>query len=107
MPSQPIALTYDLFKAVKELERGMSIASLSRTVLALLDTARARLSGPIVRDREILDRARICIGNSGVVIEERRHGFASHRHGGRTDDTCELPARIRGRPRIVPTPPRR
>lgn len=79
--SQPIALTYDLFKAVKELERGMSVASLPRTVLALLDTTRARLSGPIVRDREILDRARIRIGSSGVTIEERRQGFAAQRGG--------------------------
>ena len=79
--SQPIALTYDLFKAVKELERGMSVASLPRTVLALLDTTRARLSGPIVRDREILDRARIRIGSGGVTIEERRQGFAAQRGG--------------------------
>jgi hypothetical protein len=79
--SQPIALTYDLFKAVKELRRGMSVASLPRTVLALLDTTRARLSGPIVRDREILDRARIRIGASGVEVEERRQGFASYRDG--------------------------
>jgi len=77
--SQPIALTYDLYKAVKELERGMSVASLPPTVLALLDATRARLSGPIVRDREILDRARIRLGDAGVVIEERRLGFASHR----------------------------
>jgi hypothetical protein len=77
--AQPIALTYDLFKAVKELKRGMSVASLPRTVLALLDTTRARLSGPIVRDREILDRARIRIGDAGVLIEERRLGFVSSR----------------------------
>ncbi|MBY5867835.1 hypothetical protein [Rhizobium leguminosarum] len=79
--SQPIALTYDLFKAVRELERGMSIASLPRTVLALLDTAKARLSGPIVRDRDILDRAIIRIGSGGVVVEERRKGFAARREG--------------------------
>lgn len=81
--SQPIALTYDLFKAVKELKRGMSVASLPRTVLALLDTTRARLSGPIVRDRDILDRARIRIGSGGVEVEERRQGFASHKEGAR------------------------
>ncbi len=79
--SQPIALTFELFRAVKELERGMSVASLPRTVLALLDTARARLSGPIVRDRDILDRAQIRIGASEVIVEERRHGFAAHRGG--------------------------
>jgi len=79
--SQPIALTFELFRAVKELERGMSVASLPRTVLALLDTARARLSGPIVRDRDILDRAQIRIGAGEVVVEERRQGFAAHRGG--------------------------
>ncbi|MDP2779034.1 hypothetical protein [Devosia sp.] len=73
---QPIALTYDLFKALKELENGMSVASLPRTVLALLDTTRARLSGPIVRDRLVLDRARIRIGSSGTSIVQRRSGFA-------------------------------
>jgi hypothetical protein len=73
---QPIALTYDLFKALKELENGMSVASLPRTVLALLDTTRARLSGPIVRDKLVLDRARIRIGSSGTSVVQRRSGFA-------------------------------
>lgn len=72
---QPIALTYDLFKAVRELENGMSVASLPRTVLALLDTTRARLSGPIVRDRVALERARIRIGLSETSIVQRRSGF--------------------------------
>jgi hypothetical protein len=76
---QSIALTFDLFKAVKELREGMSVASLPRAVLALLDTTRARLSGPIVRDAEILDRAGLRIGADGVVIEERRRGFVARR----------------------------
>lgn len=67
--SQPIPLTYDLFKAVKELERGLSPASLPSTVVALLDTTRAMLSGPIVRDRETLADARISIGIDGIEIE--------------------------------------
>lgn len=79
--SQPIALTYDLFKAVKELEKGMSVASLPRSVLALLDTTRARLSGPIVRDRLILDQARIRIGSSGQEVVQRRSGFAARKEG--------------------------
>ncbi len=79
---QAIALTFDLFKAVKELREGMSVASLPRTVLALLDTTRARLSGPIVRDAEILDRAGLRIGAGGVVVEERRQGFVARREGG-------------------------
>ncbi len=76
---QSIALTYDLFKAVKELERGMSVASLPRSVLALLDTTRARIAGHIVRDKPLLDRARIKIGTSGMVVVQRRAGFAARK----------------------------
>lgn len=79
---QPIALTYDLFKAVKELEKRMSVASLPRSVLALLDTTRARLSGPIVRDKLVLDRARIRIGSSGMSVVQRRSGFAVRKESG-------------------------
>lgn len=75
--SQPIALTYDLFKAVKELERGLSPASLPRTVVALLDTTKARLAGPIVRDQEILADARIRIGSDGVEIGKSWNGFVA------------------------------
>ncbi|WP_199457627.1 MULTISPECIES: hypothetical protein [unclassified Marinobacter] len=72
---QPIPLTYDLFKAVKELERGLSPASLPRTVVALLDTTRARLSGPIVRDPEILMDATIKLGTDGTEIGQSWNGF--------------------------------
>ena len=72
--AQDVALTYDLFKAVKDIERGMSYASLPRSVLALLDTTGARLAGPIVRDVNVLRRAEIRLG-SGVTIEKRRLGF--------------------------------
>lgn len=75
--AQSIALTYDLFKAVKELERGLSPASLPRTVVALLDTTRARLAGPIVRDPEILRRSKIRIGADGTVIAKSWDGFVS------------------------------
>ena len=75
--AQSIALTYDLFKAIKELERGLSPASLPRTVVALLDTTRARLAGPIVRDREILRRSKIRIGADGTVIAKTWEGFTS------------------------------
>lgn len=60
----------------------MSVASLPRTVLALLDTTRARLSGPIVRDKLVLDRARIRIGSSGTSVVQRRSGFAVRKEGG-------------------------
>jgi len=74
---QSIALTYDLYKAVKELERGLSPASLPRTVVALLDATRARLAGPIVREPEILRRAKIRIGADGTVIAKSWDGFVS------------------------------
>ncbi|MDW9536253.1 hypothetical protein GOB07_09160 [Sinorhizobium meliloti] len=77
--SKTIALTYDLFKAVKELDAGMSPASLPRTVLALLDTTRARLSGPIVRDEGALERARIRIGTSGISVVQKRERFGIRR----------------------------
>ncbi len=78
---QPIALTFDLFRAVKELEAGMSIASLPKTVVALLDTARARLSGPLVRDSNVLERAFMRIGSGGMEVERRRAGFSRRRKG--------------------------
>ncbi|MCE9665265.1 hypothetical protein LY622_17700 [Halomonas sp. M5N1S17] len=75
--SQPIALTYDLFKAVQELERGLSPASLPQTVVALIDTTNSRLAGPIVRDQDILADARIRIGDDGTEIVKSWNGFVS------------------------------
>ncbi|QIO48166.1 hypothetical protein HA464_29550 (plasmid) [Rhizobium leguminosarum bv. trifolii] len=77
--SKTIVLTYDLFKAVKELDAGMSAASLPRTVQALLDTTRARLSGPTVRDEVALERARIRIGTSGTSVVQKRDRFGVRR----------------------------
>lgn len=77
MSQQPIPLTFDLFKAVKELEKGLSPASLPRTVVALLDTTHARLSGPIVRDPEILSDATIKLGTDGTEIGQSWNGFVA------------------------------
>jgi hypothetical protein len=73
--AQPIALTYDLYKAVEELERGLSMASLPRTVVALLDTTRAKLAGPIVRDREALEDSLVSLGGDGTVVGQAWDGF--------------------------------
>jgi hypothetical protein len=80
--AQPFALTYELFKAVAELESGLSPASLPRSVLALLDTTRARMSGWIVRDREVRERPLILLGDS-MSIESYRGHFVSTKRGGR------------------------
>lgn len=78
--SQSIALTYDLFKAIRELERGLSAASLPRSVLALLDTTRARLAGSIVRDRDVRDRPMIVLGET-ITVERHRGRFKMSKRG--------------------------
>jgi len=68
---QSIALTYDLFKSVRELRSGMLTASLPRPVVAMLDTTRARLSGRIVRDESLLDGAEMRVGlRSEIIVRE-------------------------------------
>lgn len=79
---QPIALTYDLFKAVTDLESGLSPASLPRSVLALLDTTRARIAGSIVRDPDVRERPTIVIGE-GITVERHRGRFDSLKRGSR------------------------
>lgn len=80
--AQPFALTYDLFKAVSELETGLSPASLPKSVLALLDTTRARMSGWIVRDRDVRERPLILIGDA-MSIESYRGHFVANKRGTR------------------------
>ncbi|NTH14751.1 hypothetical protein G6L99_21780 [Agrobacterium rhizogenes] len=79
---QPIALTYDLFKAVSDLDHGLSPASLPRSVLALLDTTRARMAGSIVRDRDVRERPTIILGET-VSVERYRGRFEAGKRGGR------------------------
>jgi len=79
---QPIALTYDLFKAVRDLEKGLSPASLPGSVIAMLDTIRARIAGAIVRERGVQERPTIIIGEA-VVIERRRGRFDATKLGAR------------------------
>jgi hypothetical protein len=71
----PLALTYELFRSVRELEAGMLPASLPRSVVALLDTARAKLSGVVVRDEEELDGAEIRLGTRDDVISRELGEF--------------------------------
>lgn len=71
----PLALTYELFRSVREIEAGMLPSSLPRSVVALLDTTSAKLSGIVVRDEEELDGAEIRIGTSDVVISRELGEF--------------------------------
>jgi hypothetical protein len=72
--TQHVALTYELFRSVQEMQAGMLSASLPRPVVAALDAARARLAGRIVRSREALDGAEIVIGSRSerIVIDDNR-----------------------------------
>jgi hypothetical protein len=64
-----LALTYDLFRSVRELEDGMLPASLPRPVVALLDATRARIGGLVVRDEDKLDGAEIRIRDTVITRE--------------------------------------
>ena len=66
--AQPVALTYELFKATKSLRKGMVPASLPRSVVALLDTTRAKLAGAVVRNEETLEGSEIRLGIRDDVI---------------------------------------
>jgi len=79
--TQHVALTYDLFRSVQEMQAGMLAASLPRSVVAALDAARARLAGRIVRSSEALDGAEIVIGirSERIVIDDNRFVVRSER----------------------------
>jgi hypothetical protein len=79
--SQSIPLTYELFKAVRELRQGLLPASLPRPVIALIDTTRARLAGAVVRDEELLEDASIQVGVRDDVIIRSLRGFVVIRRG--------------------------
>lgn len=66
--AQRVALTYELFKATKSLRKGMVPASLPRSVVALLDTTRAKLAGMVVRDEETLEGSEIRLGIRDDVV---------------------------------------
>lgn len=65
---QSVALTYELLKATKSLRRGLVPASLPRSVVALLDTTRAKLAGSVVRNEEALEGSEIHLGMRGDVV---------------------------------------
>ena len=78
-----IPMTYELFKSVSELRVGMMPASLPRTVVAMLDTTRARLSGQIVRDENLLESSEIRIGLRKDVIVRDLEKFIVRQEDGK------------------------
>lgn len=75
--SHPIALTFDLFKALQSLGEGMSEGSLPKPVVALLDTSKALLGGALVRDSAVLERATIRINFGEIEIGLNQEEFVS------------------------------
>jgi len=79
--AQAVALTYEMFKATKSLRKGMVPASLPRSVVALLDTTRAKLAGSVVRNEEALEGSEIHLGlrddivvrSFGKFLIQRKH----------------------------------
>lgn len=81
--ARPVALTYELFKATKSLEKGMVPASLPRSVVALLDTTRAKLAGMVVRDEDSLEDCEIRLGLRDDIITTNFNGFVVRREVGK------------------------
>jgi hypothetical protein len=73
-----VPLTYELYRAVRALRHGLLRASLPRTVIALLDTTRARIAGAVVRDPRAFDDAEIFLGERPEVISREDHAFVVH-----------------------------
>ena len=76
---QALPLTYDLFRAVRDLELGLLPASLPRPVVALIDTSRAKLAGHLVRDEESLEDSEIRLGTMGTVVRRELKQFVVSR----------------------------
>lgn len=76
-----IPLTFDLFKSIYELRKGMMPSSLPRSVVALLDTTKAKLAGSIVRNDEQLDGSEIQIGINGDIVVRELGQFIVRRRG--------------------------
>jgi hypothetical protein len=65
-----VALTFDLFMALVEIDEGLHDASLPSEIYSLLDRVKSLVSGRVVRDEDILsDDPKIILGSSNDVIE--------------------------------------
>jgi hypothetical protein len=66
---QILTLTFELYRAMRLIDSGLSRASLPAEVNALIDSTKARLSGPIVRDADGLEDSYIELLSAGARIE--------------------------------------
>jgi hypothetical protein len=65
-----VPLTFDLFKALNEINSGLHDASLPGEIYSLLDRVKSLVSGRVVRDQKILSEdPKIMLGSSNGQIE--------------------------------------
>jgi len=66
----PVAVTFELFRALQEVERGRHPASLPAEIYGLLDRTRSLVAGLLVRNMELLANGpKIVFGFSGDSVE--------------------------------------
>ncbi|RDH85971.1 MAG: hypothetical protein DIZ80_00400 [endosymbiont of Galathealinum brachiosum] len=77
-----VALTFDLFRALNEVNEGLHEASLPSEIYSLLDRVKSLVSGRVVRDKKILlEDPEIRLGSSTDVIEYVNGQFVLSREG--------------------------
>ena len=65
-----VAVTFGLFKALRDVARGLHPASLPADIYGLLDRIKSLVAGHVVRDPDLLaDEPRIVLGSSGDAID--------------------------------------
>lgn len=77
-----IPLTFDLFKALSEVDSGLHDASLPSEIYSLLDRVKALVSGRVVRDKAVLaEDPKISLGASNELIEYVHGKFVFSKEG--------------------------
>ncbi len=65
-----VAVTFELFRALRDVARGLHPASLPADIYGLLDRIKALVAGHVVRDPELLaDEPRIVLGSTGDAVD--------------------------------------
>jgi len=65
-----LPVTFNLFKSLREIEKGLNEASLPEEIFAMLDEVKSIIAGEIVRDEDYLDlSAKIKIGSKEFEID--------------------------------------
>lgn len=77
--AQSIPLTYELYRSIRQLELGLLPEALPRTVVALLDSIRAKLAGRLVRDEDALDGSEIRLGSTNETVVRELRTFVVRR----------------------------